>query len=364
MENNQELKYVPLNDWHEENGGKMVPFAGYHMPVRYSGDKEEHFTVRNAVGLFDVSHMGEFIIKGSGALDLIQYVFSNDASTLKKGEIQYGCLPNENGGIVDDLLVYKEEDDRYLLVVNASNIQKDFDWIIKHNSFDATVENVSEYYSLFALQGPKAQEVLAELAGEEIKDLKYYTFKHANIGSLKDVFISATGYTGSGGYELMIPNKDAVELWEMLIKAGDSYGIKPIGLGARDTLRLEKGYCLYGNDIDDTTSPLEAGLGWVTKLTKEMLASNWLKEQKANGVDRKLIGFKMLKKGIPRSHYSVLDKSEKVIGEVTSGTMSPSLSIGLGLAYVKKEESKIGTEILIQVRKKMLKAIIVKVPFL
>ena len=291
-------------------------------------------------------------------------MFSNDASTLNKGEIQYGCLPNESGGIVDDLLVYKEEDNHYILVVNASNIQKDYDWIIRHNSFDATVENVSNDYSLFALQGPKAQDILNELAGEKIKNLKYYTFKYANIGSLKDVFISATGYTGSGGYELMIPNKNAVELWELLMEVGESFGIKPIGLGARDTLRLEKGYCLYGNDIDDKTSPLEAGLGWVTKFTKETLASSWLTKQKKQGVDRKLVGFKMLEKGIPRSHYNVLNKSDDIIGEVTSGTMSPSLNVGLGLAYVKKEESKIGTEILIQVRKKMLKAIIVKVPFL
>lgn len=364
-ENKQELKHVPLNDWHEANGGKMVPFAGFNMPVRYSGDKEEHLAVRNALGLFDVSHMGEFEVSGPEAKQLIQYVFSNDIETLQNGEIQYGCLPNETGGIVDDLLVYKIETDHYLMVVNASNIEKDFKWITKHNSFNATLKNISDNYCLFALQGPMASRLLGHLIDEEIENLNYYTFAYKNFSGFKEVFISATGYTGAGGYELLISNDQAVGLWELLIEKGEQYGIKPIGLGARDTLRLEKGYCLYGNDIDDTTSPLEAGLGWVTKFSKETLATSWLTKQKEEGLTKRLVAFKMTEKGIPRSHYNIFNESgDHLIGVVTSGTMSPSLNYGIGLAYLDKPYTKTGTELLIQVRKKMLKASVVKIPFL
>lgn len=360
----QEIKYTPLNEWHVENGGKMVPFAGYNMPVRYSGDKEEHFTVREAVGLFDVSHMGEFIIEGEEALDLIQYVFSNDASKLEIGKIQYGCLPNTSGGIVDDLLVYKESESKYLLVVNASNIQKDFDWIASHNTFKAQLTNISEGMALFALQGPKAVDVMSLLVGEGIRDLEYYNFERFDLGEFKDVFVSATGYTGSGGYELMIENDKALKLWELLMATGQEFGIKPIGLGARDTLRLEKGFCLYGNDISDTTSPIAAGLGWVVKTTKKTVASDWLEGHKKEGVDSKLVGFVMEGKGIPRGHYKVLDANGNEIGEVTSGTMSPSLNIGVGLAYVKKPFHLIDSEVFIAVRKKVLKAKVVKTPFI
>lgn len=359
-----ELKHVPLEKWHQESGAKMVPFAGYNMPVRYAGDKVEHLTVRNAVGLFDVSHMGEFLIEGPEALDLIQYVFSNDASKLEDGGIQYGCLPNDKGGIVDDLLFYKISDHKYLTVVNASNIEKDFNWITSHNTFDATVTDLSEGNSLFALQGPKAKEIIATVVGEAAASLKYYTFGHFSFGEFKDVFISATGYTGSGGFELMIPNEQAESLWELLIAEGEANGIQPIGLGARDTLRLEKGYCLYGNDIDDTTSPFEAGLGWVVKLNKKTVASSWLEKEKENGVENKLIGFKMEEKGIPRSHYKIHNKEGLEIGEVTSGTISPTVGYGIGMGYVPKEYSKQDTELKIAIRNKMLKAKVVKMPFI
>jgi aminomethyltransferase len=362
MEEN--IKYVPLNDWHAANGGKMVPFAGYNMPVRYTGDKEEHFAVRNSVGLFDVSHMGEFVIEGEEALDLVQYVFSNDASTLEVGEIQYGCLPNEKGGIVDDLLVYKFSDTKYFLVVNASNVEKDFNWITKNNSFKAKVSNISDSNCLFAIQGPKAVEVMMKLIGNSIQDLKYYNFGHYDFVGFKQVFVSNTGYTGAGGFEIMIENERALEMWQLLMTTGKEFDIQAIGLGARDTLRLEKGYCLYGNDIDDTTSPLEAGLGWVTKFTKKTVASNWLEKQKETGVQKKLVGFEMIDKGIPRSHYEVFDANNQKIGEVTSGTMSPSLNKGIGMAYIKIDHSKIGSEIYIDIRGKKLKASVLKMPFL
>jgi len=308
--------------------------------------------------------MGEFIIEGNEALDLIQYVFSNDASKLQIGEIQYGCLPNENGGIVDDLLVYKFSNTKYFLVVNASNVAKDFNWICTHNSFDATVSNISDSQCLFALQGPKAVDLMATLVGDSIRDLKYYTFGHYDFDGFKNVFISATGYTGSGGFELMIENEKALELWALLIEKGKAFDIQPIGLGARDTLRLEKGYCLYGNDIDDTTSPLEAGLGWVTKFTKKTLASSWLEKQKAEGVSKKLVGFEMIDKGIPRSHYEVFDAENNKIGAVTSGTMSPSLNKGIGMAYVSLSNAKTDSEIYIDIRGKKIKAQVIKMPFL
>ena len=359
-----EIKHVPLEKWHQENGAKMVPFAGYNMPVRYAGDKIEHATVRNAVGLFDVSHMGEFLIEGPEALDLIQYVFSNDASKLEDGGIQYGCLPNEKGGIVDDLLFYKISDSKYLTVVNASNIEKDFNWIKSHNTFDATLTDLSEGNCLFALQGPKAKDIIAKLGGGEAANLKYYTFGYYSFGDFKEVFISATGYNGSGGCELMISNDKAEALWELLIKEGQEHGIQPIGLGARDTLRLEKGYCLYGNDIDDTTSPYEAGLGWVVKLNKKTVASSWLEEQKENGVKKKLIGFIIEEKGIPRAHYKIHNKEGQEIGEVTSGTISPTAGYGIGMGYVPKQYASVDTEINIAVRNKMLKAKVIKMPFI
>ena len=360
----EKIKLVPLNGWHTANNGKMVPFAGYNMPVRYSGDKEEHLAVRNAVGLFDVSHMGEFIVEGPESLDLIQYVFSNDASTLAVGGIQYGYLPNSTGGIVDDLLVYKFSDTKYLLVVNASNIDKDFAWIEKFNSFDTKFTNISESQSLFALQGPKAVELMASLVGDQIRDLSYYNFGHYDLGNFKNLFVSNTGYTGSGGFELMIDNAHAEELWVLLMEKGKEFGILPIGLGARDTLRLEKGYCLYGNDIDDSTSPFEAGLAWVTKLNKKTHASEWLESQKSKGIAKKLVGFEMIDKGIPRSHYELFNSNDEKIGEVTSGTMSPSLNKGIGVAYIQKDFIAVGTEVFVDIRNKKLKAQVVKMPFL
>ena len=359
-----ELKKVILNDIHEKLGAKMVPFAGYNMPVRYSSDKEEHLTVRNGVGIFDVSHMGEFFLKGEGALDLIQKVTTNDASKLVDGKAQYTCMPNETGGIVDDLLVYKIRDNEYLLVVNAGNIQKDWDWINKNNSFGVATYNASEEYSLFAVQGPKAITVLQKLTDENLSEVSFYSFIMGEFGGCKDVIMSATGYTGAGGFEIYVKNEDAITLWNKIIEAGQPEGIKPIGLGARDTLRMEMGYCLYGNDIDDTTSPLEAGLGWITKFTKDFINKEVFARQKEEGVTRKLVGFTMVDKGIPRSGYSIVDGEGSAIGGVTSGTMSPSMNIGIGLGYVKKEYSLPGSEIFIDVRNKRLKAVVEKLPLL
>ena len=358
-----ELKKVALNDIHESLGAKMVPFAGYNMPVRYSSDIEEHNTVRKSVGVFDVSHMGEFILEGPNALDLIQRVTSNDASKLTIGQAQYSCLPNEAGGIVDDLLVYKIREEKYLLVVNASNIEKDWNWISKYNTEEVLMRNVSDDYSLFAVQGPKATDALQSLTNVDLNNIKFYTFVIDQFAGVDNVVISATGYTGSGGFELYVPNEHAEPVWKAIFEAGKAYDIKPIGLGARDTLRLEMGYCLYGNDIDDTTSPLEAGLGWITKFTKEFTNAANLLQQKEEGVKRKLVAFKMIDKGIPRGHYGILDSNEQKIGEVTSGTMSPSLGYGIGMGYVTKENSKPGTEILVAVRNRKLKAEVVKLPF-
>uniref|UniRef100_UPI00404817E3 glycine cleavage system aminomethyltransferase GcvT n=1 Tax=Roseivirga sp. TaxID=1964215 RepID=UPI00404817E3 len=358
-----ELKKVALNDLHQNLGAKMVPFAGYNMPVRYSSDIEEHNTVRNGVGVFDVSHMGEFIVEGPNALDLIQRVTSNDASKLVDGQAQYSCLPNEDGGIVDDLLVYKLKDEQYMLVVNASNIEKDWNWINKYNTKGAILRNVSDDHSLFAVQGPKAVEALQPLTSVNLSEIKFYTFVVGPFAGVDYVIISATGYTGAGGFEIYVNNKYAEQVWNAIFEAGAAYDIKPIGLGARDTLRLEMGYCLYGNDITDTTSPLEGGLGWVTKFTKEFTNSENLKKQKEEGVKRKLVAFKMIEKGIPRSHYELQDADGNIIGEVTSGTMSPILGYGIGLGYVTTENSKIGTEIFVGVRNKSLKAEIVKLPF-
>lgn len=358
-----ELKKIALNDVHEALGAKMVPFAGYNMPVRYSSDIEEHKTVREAVGIFDVSHMGEFILRGPKALDLIQRVTTNDASKLADGKIQYSCLPNEEGGIVDDLLVYRMAEEEYLLVVNASNIEKDWNWISKHNTEGAEMVNISDETSLFAVQGPKTIEALQPLTKIDLAGMAYYTFERGEFAGVPDVLVSATGYTGAGGFEIYVKNEDARKVFDAIMEAGKAHGIKPIGLGARDTLRLEMGFCLYGNDINDTTSPLEAGLGWITKFDKNFVNAENLKAQKEQGVNRKLIGFEMLEKAIPRAHYEIVNAEGEKIGEVTSGTMSPSLGKGIGLGYVSKDYSKVGTEISIRVRNKDMKAQVVKLPF-
>jgi aminomethyltransferase len=358
-----ELKLVPLNDLHIKLGAKMVPFAGYNMPVRYSSDIEEHMTVRKGVGVFDVSHMGEFLLQGPQALDLIQRVTSNDASKIVDGQAQYSCLPNETGGIVDDLTVYKIKDNDYMLVVNASNIEKDWDWISKFNSKGVVMKNISDDICLFAVQGPKATETLQKLTKIDLSAIKYYHFAKGEFASAQDVILSNMGYTGSGGFEVYLDKKYAEKIWNAIFEAGKEFDIKPIGLGARDTLRLEKGFCLYGNDIDDTTSPLEGGLGWITKFTKSFTNSAYIKNQKEAGVKRRLVGFKMVDKGIPRHDYSIKDAAGKVIGKVTSGTMSPVLGIGVGLGYVTVDHTNPDSEIFIDVRGRALKARVSKLPF-
>ncbi|GMQ24412.1 glycine cleavage system aminomethyltransferase GcvT [Algoriphagus sp. oki45] len=358
----EQVKKIALNDLHVALGGKMVPFAGFNMPVRYSSDNEEHLCVRNGVGVFDVSHMGEFLVEGPKALDLIQNVTSNDASKLVVGQAQYSCFPNETGGIVDDLIVYKFSDEKYMLVVNASNIDKDWAWVNKYNTMGAHLTNVSDQYSLFAVQGPKAIEAVQSLTPVNLFEVKFYHFTVGEFAGVQDVIISGTGYTGAGGFEIYVKNEDAEHVWNAIFEAGKAFDIKPIGLGARDTLRLEMGYCLYGNDITDTTSPIEAGLGWITKFTKDFTNSEALKAQKEAGVERKLVGFIMQERGIPRGHYPIVDAAGEVIGEVTSGTQSPSMGVGIGLGYVKTEFSKPGTEIFIQVRNKNLKAQVEKLP--
>ena len=360
----EHLKYIPLNDLHVKLGGKMVPFAGFNMPVRYSSDLDEHMTVRNAVGVFDVSHMGEFTIQGPDALDLIQRVTSNDASKLVDGQAQYSCLPNEKGGIVDDLIVYRIKENDYLIVVNASNIEKDWNWFSRFNTKGARMQNISDDICLFAVQGPKASQVLEKLTSTDLSSIKYYHFAIGTLAGVDNVIISNTGYTGAGGFELYVGKKDAEKVWNKIFEAGKDSGIKPIGLGSRDTLRLEMGFCLYGNDIDDTTSPLEAGLGWITKFTKEFTNSANLKKQKEQGVTRKLVGFKMVDKGIPRHDYIIKDDKSNVIGKVTSGTISPVLGTGIGLGYVSSGCSTPEKEIYIDVRGKNLKAIVQKTPFI
>lgn len=359
-----ELKYIPLNDIHIKFGGKMVPFAGYNMPVRYASDIEEHMTVRNGVGVFDVSHMGEFTLKGPHALDLIQRVTSNDASILNDGQAQYSCLPNERGGIVDDLIVYKIRDNDYLIVVNASNIEKDWNWFTKFNSKGAEMKNVSDDTCLFAVQGPKSVEVLQKLTSTDLKAIKYYHFAIGDFAGVNNVTMSNTGYTGAGGFELYVHKNHAEKIWNAIFDAGKDFNIQPIGLGARDTLRLEMGFCLYGNDIDDTTSPLEAGLGWITKFTKEFTNAPALKKQKEEGVKKKLVGFKMIDKGIPRHDYPIKDSKGNVIGKVTSGTISPVLGVGIGLGYVSIENAHPETEIFIDVRGRSLKAKVRKTPLI
>lgn len=358
-----ELKKTALHDLHINLGAKMVPFAGYNMPVRYTSDIEEHNTVRNGVGVFDVSHMGEFILKGDKALDLIQKVTTNDASKLVDGKVQYSCLPNEKGGIVDDLLVYRINQKEWMLVVNASNIEKDWNWISQFNTEGVEMINVSDEYSLFAVQGPLAVAALQPLTDVTLGEMEYYTFKIAPFAGVPDVIISATGYTGSGGFEIYVKNESARQVWDKIFEAGKPYNIKPIGLGARDTLRLEMGFCLYGNDIDDLTSPLEAGLGWITKLDKNFTGSSFVSQLKTTGLPKKLVAFIMTEKAIPRSHYNILDADGNKIGEVTSGTQSPYLNQGIGMGYVKTSYSKPDTEIFIEVRNKPMKAKVVKLPF-
>ncbi|MBL0742509.1 glycine cleavage system aminomethyltransferase GcvT [Chryseolinea lacunae] len=359
-----EPKNIPLHQLHVSLGGKIVDFAGYNMPVRYSSDIEEHMTVRNGVGVFDVSHMGEFLLKGPEALDLIQRVTSNDASTLIDGQAQYSCLPNETGGIVDDLIVYKIKDNDYMLVVNASNIDKDWAWISKFNTKGVDMKNISDDTCLFAVQGPKAVASLQKLTSTNLGDIKYYHFAIGEIAGVKDAVISNTGYTGAGGFEIYVKNQYAEKVWNAIFEAGKEFDIKPIGLGARDTLRLEMGFCLYGNDIDDTTSPLEGGLGWITKFKKDFTNAAALKKQKEEGVTRKLVGFKMIDKGIPRHDYVIKDASGATIGKVTSGTMSPLLGIGIGMGYVTTPNAGVGTEIFIDVRGRALKAQVSKTPLI
>ncbi len=358
----ENIKKIQLNDLHVALGGKMVPFAGFNMPVRYSSDTEEHHTVRQGVGVFDVSHMGEFKVTGPKALSLIQKVTSNDASKLVIGQAQYSCFPNETGGIVDDLIVYKFGEEEYMLVVNASNIEKDWNWINKHNDMGATLENISESISLFAIQGPKAIEAVQSLTSVNLSDIKFYHFAVGDFAGVQDVIISGTGYTGAGGFEVYVKNEDAEKVWNAVFEAGKPYDIKPIGLGARDTLRLEMGYCLYGNDINDETSPIEAGLGWITKFTKDFINSENLKKQKENGVNKKLVGFILQEKGIPRGHYPIVNLDGEPIGDVTSGTMTPSMGVGIGMGYVKSEYATPGTEIAITVRNKNLLAKVEKFP--
>ena len=357
------MKNTALSQKHIDLGAKMVPFAGYNMPVQYEGVNAEHETVRNAVGVFDVSHMGEFVLRGPNALALIQKFASNDASVLVDGKAQYSCMPNGKGGIVDDLIIYRVNSEEYFIVVNASNIEKDWNWIRSLNDLGVEMENLSDQYSLLAIQGPKAAEAMQSLTSIDLSNMTYYTFQYGTFAGIENVMVSATGYTGSGGFEVYVKNEDANKLWDAVFTAGADFGIKPIGLAARDTLRLEMGFCLYGNDIDDTTSPIEAGLGWITKFTKDFTDSEFLAKQKEAGVTRKLVAFEMIDRGIPRHDYPILDAVGTVIGKVTSGTMSPSMKLAIGLGYVTVDHSKLESEIFIEIREKGVKAKVVKLPF-
>jgi aminomethyltransferase len=357
------IQKTALHSVHVALGAKMVPFAGFDMPVRYSSDLDEHHTVRNGVGVFDVSHMGEFRVTGPQAFDLVQWLTSNDVSKLSPGKIQYSCLPNGKGGIVDDLLVYCIGKEEYLLVVNASNIEKDWNWMNSQNCFEAVMKNESDGISLLAVQGPLARQVIQRLTDTDLSVIPYYNFTTGMVAGIPDVLISNTGYTGSGGFELYVPNAEVEKLWNALFEEGKPEGIKPIGLGARDTLRLEMGFCLYGNDIDDTTSPLEAGLGWITKLNKDCVDAERLRKQKEDGLSRKLVGFELIEKGIARGHYPVKDENGNEIGAVTSGTMSPTLGKSIGLAYVPVSLSSPGSHIWVDVRGRNLSAVVVSLPF-
>ena len=359
------MKTTAFTKFHEVLGAKMVPFAGYYMPVQFEGVIAEHETVRKSLGVFDVSHMGEFWVKGPNALEFVQWVTSNDASRLVDGKIQYSCFPNEKGGIVDDLLVYRINAETYLFVVNAANIDKDWEWCNKQNKMGAILYNASDEIAQLAVQGPLALKAMQKLTSAPVTDMEYYTFKRLNFAGVNDVIFSTTGYTGSGGCEIYMANKDAPKIWNAVFEAGKEFGIKPIGLGARDTLRLEMGYCLYGNDITDSTSPIEAGLGWITKFTgeKNFINKAFLLKQKNEGVTRKLVGLEMLEKGIPRHGYEIVDKDQHSIGMVTSGTMSPSLKIPIGMGYVPSAFAGEGIEVYIRIREKSLKAKVVKFPF-
>ena len=360
------MKSTPFTEKHIALGAKMAEFAGYNMPISYTGINDEHHAVRNNAGIFDVSHMGEFILKGPDALDLIQRVTSNDASKISNGKAQYSCLTNENGGIVDDLLVYCiEENNVYMLVVNASNIEKDWEWIRKHNSKNVEMHNISAKTCLLAIQGPNATRVMQALTEMDILNLKYYTFTKGKFAGVDNVLVSATGYTGAGGVEIYFEDKDdaANTIWDAIFAEGGPKGLKPIGLGARDTLRLEMGYCLYGNDINDFTTPLEGGLGWITKFTKPFTASEFLQKQKANGLEKKLVGFEMIDRGIPRHDYKIRDTEGNLIGHVTSGTQSPTLNKAIGMGYVLSDHAMLDKEIFIDIRDKSVKAKVVKIPF-
>lgn len=362
------MKNTAFTDFHLEAGAKMAPFAGYNMPIEYTGINDEHITVREKVGVFDVSHMGEFFVTGPHATGFLQYVTSNDVSSLWDGKVQYACFPNGRGGIVDDLLVYRYNPEKYLLVVNASNIEKDWNWCLEHSGkfglkTGKDIVNSSDEIAQLAVQGPLALKAMQKLTAVPVLDMEYYTFKVLDFAGIKDVIFATTGYTGSGGCEIYVNNADGPRLWKAVFDAGKEYGIKPIGLGARDTLRLEMGYCLYGNDINDTTSPIEAGLGWITKFNKDFIDKEYLLRQKELGVDRRLKGFFMEERGIPRQHYEVVNQDGQIIGEVTSGTMSPVLKLGIGMAYLNKGYWKTGTEIFIRIRNKDLKAKVVELPF-
>jgi|TARA_B110000091_G_scaffold214597_1_gene269620 aminomethyltransferase len=357
------MKNTALTHIHEALGAKLVPFAGYNMPVSYEGVNAEHETVRNDLGVFDVSHMGEFLIQGENALALVQRVTSNDASKLEVGDAQYSCFPNDKGGIVDDLICYRIKEETYLLVVNASNIEKDWNWISSYNSMNAEMKNLSEGYSLLAIQGPKAIEAMQSLTSVDLSDIKFYTFKIADFAGIENVIISATGYTGSGGFEIYCKNEEVEQVWNKVMEAGKYFGIKPIGLAARDTLRLEMGYCLYGNDIDDTTSPIEAGLSWITKFSKDFINCEALAKEKEHKPERRLVAFELDERGVPRQGYDIVDGNGHKIGNVTSGTMSPSLKKGIGMGYVPRIMAKSGSKINIQVRKKAIPATVVKLPF-
>ena len=357
------MKNTALTHIHESLGAKMLPFAGYNMPILYEGVNAEHEIVRNGVGVFVVSHMGEFLLSGPNALALIQKVTSNDAATLTIGRAQYSCLPNSEGGIVDDLLVYKMKEEEYLLVVNASNIEKDWNWISSHNDLGVEMKNLSDDYSLLAIQGPKAVEAMQSLSSLDLAQIEYYHFQIGDFAEINDVIISATGYTGAGGFEIYCKNADVEHIWNAVFEAGKTFNIQPIGLAARDTLRLEMGFCLYGNDINDTTSPLEAGLGWITKFNKEFTNSANLKAQKEAGVSKKLVGFEMQERAVPRHDYEIVDADGNVIGIVTSGTMSPSMNKGIGLGYVSAKFSGVDSDIFIRIRKNDVPAKVVKLPF-
>lgn len=358
------MKNTALTDIHIALGAKMSEFAGYNMPISYSGINQEHLQIRKSIGVFDVSHMGEFMLKGENALALIQQLTTNDAAKLGDGKVQYSCFTNETGGIVDDLLVYRFAADHYMLVVNASNIEKDWNWITKHDTTGVEMKNYSEEMSLLAVQGPDTTAVLQTLTQVDLSSMPYYTFVSGKIAGIEHAIISNTGYTGAGGFEIYVHNEDVVKLWEAIFEAGKSYGILPCGLAARDTLRLEKGFCLYGHDIDDTTSPIEAGLGWITKFTKSFTQAAYHKNLKDTGVKKKLVGFEMIDRGIPRQHYIIKDEAGNAIGEVTSGTQSPSLGKAIGMGYVLTEFAGIDTPIFIEIRNQAVKAKVVKTPFL